>query len=100
MSMRPGKAMVNALSAWCQPWVWGAEFSSSVVADAADRHVEDLEHGVLGREMPLGLGHFAELVVQRLDRVGGVDDLADCGVERGNGMNRSQFRRHRSTIAG
>lgn len=48
----------------------GAELASAVVADAADREVEDLEHGVLGGEVALGLGHFAELVVERFDRVG------------------------------
>ncbi len=59
----------------------GAEFTSSVVSDIADGQVEDLEYGVTGGEMPAGLGDLAELIVQRLDGVGGVDDLADRSVE-------------------
>ena len=59
----------------------GAEFTSSVVSDIADGQVEDLQNGVVGGEMPAGFGDFAELIVQRLDSVGGVDDLADRSVE-------------------
>ena len=59
----------------------GAEFTSSVVSDIADGQVEDLQNGIVGGEMPAGFGDFAELIVQQLDSVGGVDDLADRSVE-------------------
>ena len=54
----------------------GAEFTSSVVPDVADRQIEDLQHGVFGGEMPPGFGDLAELVVQRLYGVGRVNDFA------------------------
>ena len=60
----------------------GAELAASVVADAVDGEVEDLQDGVVGGKRALGLGDLAQLVVQRLDGVGRVDDLADRGVER------------------
>ena len=59
----------------------GAEFTSSVVPDVADRQIEDLRHGVFGGEMPPGFGDLVELVVQRLYGVGRVNDFADGGVE-------------------
>jgi len=34
-----------------------------------DGQVEDLEHGVIGGERASGLGHLAELEVQRLDGI-------------------------------
>jgi len=46
------------------------------------------------------LDDLAELVVQRLDRVGDVDDLADLGEKARNGMNRSQARSRACTVAG
>ena len=46
-----------------------------------DGQVEDLEHGIAGGEMSSGFGDLAELIVQRFDGVGGVDDLADRGFE-------------------
>lgn len=58
-----------------------AEVASAVVTDVVDRQVEDLQDGVVGRERAPGLGDLAELVVQRLDGVGRVDDLADRRIE-------------------
>jgi hypothetical protein len=50
---------------------------------------EELDDGVVGREVAAGLGDLAELVVQRLDGVGGVEQPADGGAEgeeRGEGV--------------
>lgn len=43
---------------------------------------EELEGGVVGGEVPAVPGDLAELVVDGLDQVGGVDDRADLGRER------------------
>ncbi len=59
----------------------GAELAAAVVADVADCEVEDLQDGVFGWEVSFRFGDFAELVVQRFDGVGGVNDFADCRVE-------------------
>jgi transposase-like protein len=48
----------------------GAELAAAGGADVADGEVEDLQHSVLGREVPAGLGDLAELVVEALDGVG------------------------------
>lgn len=42
----------------------------SFVFDVADREPEQLDHGVVGGEVAAVLDDLAELVVQRLDRVG------------------------------
>src|SRR6185437_13835365 len=64
---------------------WGAfllgSFAGAFVFDVADREPEQLDDGVIGGKVPAVLDDFAQLVVQRLDRVGGVDDLADLGWE-------------------
>ena len=57
-------------------------FAGSFVFDVADRQPEQLDHGVVVGEVAAVLDDLAQLVVQRLDRVGGVDDLADLGRER------------------
>ena len=53
-SRRPGKVMANAFECLFPSLGSGAEFTSSVVPDVADRQIEDLQHGVFGGEMPPG----------------------------------------------
>jgi len=50
-------------------------------SDVADAEVEQLDGGVVVGEVAAVLGDLAELEVDGLDGVGGVDDLADGGVE-------------------
>jgi hypothetical protein len=52
------------------------------VFDVADRQPEEFDDGVVGGEVAAVLDDLAELVVQRLDRVCRVDDLADLWWER------------------
>ena len=65
---------------------WEAAFSGSVagtlVLDVADRQPQQLDRGLIVGEMSPRLGDFTELVVQRLDRVRGVDHSAQVGRER------------------
>ena len=56
--------------------------AGAFVFDVADGQPEQFDHGVVGGEMAAVLDDFAELVVQALDRVRGVDDLAELGWER------------------
>ena len=58
----------------------GAEFTSSGASNVADGEVKDLEYGVVGGEMTPSFGDFPELIMQRLNSVGCVDDLTNCGV--------------------
>jgi len=51
-------------------------FAGAFVFDVADGQPEEFDDGVVGREVASVLGDFAELVMQALDRVRGVDDLA------------------------
>ena len=110
--------MASAPRAWFQPWMrppsisrpgafrWsrGSGFlgalSGSFVLDVADREPKKLDRGVVRGEVAAVLDDFSELVVQRLDRVGGVDDLADLGRNSRNGMNRSQAFVQVATVAG
>src|SRR3954447_9083546 len=71
------------------PVVAGAAFVAgglgSFSAEVADAEVEQLDEGFVGREVTAGFGDLAELVVDALDHVRGVDDLADLqgkGEER------------------
>jgi hypothetical protein len=45
----------------------GLALACSFVLDVDDREPEQLDDGVVGREVAAGLGDLAELVVQRLD---------------------------------
>ena len=54
----------------------------AVVLQVADGEVQDLEDGLLGRELPAVAGGLAEPGVHRLDQVGRVDDPADLLGER------------------
>ena len=56
--------------------------AGAFVFDVADGQPEQLDHGVVVGEVAAVLDDLPELVVQRLDRVGGVDDLAELGRER------------------
>ena len=47
-----------------------------------DGEVDELAGGVLGGEAALGLDRLAQLAVEGLDRVCGVDDAADLWGER------------------
>ena len=58
--------------------------ASAFVLDVADREPQQLDRGVVGGEVATALDDLAaELVVQGLDRVRGLDDLAEFGWERG-----------------
>jgi hypothetical protein len=73
------------------------------VLDVADGQPEQLDHRVVGREMPAVLDDLAELEVERLDRVRGVDDLAELGrerQERSKPLQRVLPGRHRGRILG
>jgi len=71
-------------------WLPGVHPSPSTTpgrVQAPDDHVEALERGLLVGEVPLRPRGSAHPGVERLDRVGGVDDPADLGVvgqQRGN----------------
>ena len=54
-------------------------FPGSLVLDVADRQPEQLDHGGVVGEVAAVLDDLAQLVVQRLDGVRGVDDLATAG---------------------
>jgi hypothetical protein len=56
--------------------------AGAFVFDVADRQPEQLDDGVVVREVPPVLDDLSELVVEGLDRVRGVDDLADLGGGR------------------
>jgi hypothetical protein len=47
-----------------------------------DREVPQFERGIVIGKAAAGFHHLAQAAVQRLDRVGGVDHLADAGRER------------------
>src|SRR5438105_8379456 len=53
-----------------------------LVLDVADRQPQQLDHRLVVGEVPAVLDDLAELVVQALDRVRRVDDLADFRRER------------------
>src|SRR3546814_1740618 len=59
----------------------GAQVTAALVADVPGGEAEQLERRGIGREVAAGLGDLAELEVDRLDEVRGVDDLADLGRE-------------------
>src|SRR6185437_15963380 len=57
--------------------------SAGVVdAEVSAAEVEQLDQVIVSREVPSGLADLAQLVVDRLDHVGGVYDLADLGGKR------------------
>jgi len=66
----------------------GGPLAGSLVLDVDDGEPEQLDDGVVGREVAAGLGDLAELVVQRLDAVGGVEQPADA---RGEGEERGEL---------
>lgn len=53
-----------------------ANLSGGADFDAADRQIQQFVCGVIVGKLPAGLGHFAQLVVHRFDRVCRVDDFA------------------------
>jgi hypothetical protein len=61
-----------------------------VALDAADVEVEEFDRGVVGGEVPAGLGDLAERVVEGLGGVGGVDDMSWSKARKG--MDSSQAR--------
>src|SRR5215470_2828558 len=75
-------------------------FAGAFVFDVADGQPEEFDGGGVVGEVSAVFGDLAELVVGRLDRVGGVDDLADFGWEARNGMNRSHACSQVATVAG
>jgi hypothetical protein len=64
-------------------------FAGTLVLDVDDGQPEQLDHGVIAGEVASGFGDLAELVVQRLDAVGGVEQLAGRGAE---GQERDELR--------
>ena len=60
-------------------------FAGPLVLDVDDRQPEQLDDGVVAGEVAAGLGDLAELVVQRLDAVGGVEQFPDRRGERQEG---------------
>jgi hypothetical protein len=61
-----------------EPFLGGA-FAGALVFDVADGQPQQLDDGVVAGEVAAVLDDLAELVIQRLDRVGGAGDLADRG---------------------
>jgi len=51
------------------PGAAGLAFAGALVLDVDDGQPQQLDHGVVVREVTAGLGDLAELVVQRLDRM-------------------------------
>jgi hypothetical protein len=62
-------------------------FAGPLVLDVDDRQPQQLDDRVVAREVPAGFGHFPELVVQRLDGVGGVEQFSHW---RGEGQERDE----------
>src|SRR6266516_149415 len=62
----------------------GRPFDSSPPAQAGilDREIQQLQRRIVGGKAAAGLDDLAQRAMQRLDRVGGVDHLADAGGER------------------
>lgn len=56
--------------------------AGSFVFDVADREPEELDHGVVVGEVSAVIRDFAELKVQRLDRVGRADHSVGVGQQR------------------
>ena len=54
--------------------------AGAFVFDLADREPEQFDRGIVRGKVAAVLDDLAKLVVQRLDRVGGVDDLPELGV--------------------
>ena len=65
-----------------------------------DREVDQFAGGLLGGEVSSGLDRLADLAVQRLDRVRGVDDSAHVGGESEKGITCSQVSRQVLPIIG
>src|SRR6266566_922740 len=59
-----------------------AAVAGPAAADVAHAEVEQLQQRVVVGEVPTVLRDLAQLVVDALDRVGGVEDVADLGRER------------------
>src|SRR5690348_15506538 len=57
----------------------GSRLTPSLTGDVAQSQVEQLHRGLVGREVAARLGDFAQLEVDRLDRVRGVHDEAQLG---------------------
>ena len=69
--------------------------------DVADRRIHKFECGFIVGDLPSDLRHFAQLVVDALDGVRRIDDLADSGGGMfKNGTNSFQALRQASTTAG
>jgi hypothetical protein len=66
----------------------GGALARPFVLDVDDGEPEQLDDGVVAGEVAAGLGDLAELVVQALDAVGGVEQLAD---RRGEGQERGEL---------
>lgn len=75
--------------------------SCAFVLGVASSEPEQLDYGVVGGDKTLVLDDLAELLIQRLDAVGGVDDLAHLGGQNSRtGMSRFHASRHSLTVAG
>ena len=67
---------------------------------ALDGEVDEFGGGALVGEVPAGLDRLADLAVEVLDRVGGVDDAAQVLGQRQERVMCSQSRRHACAIIG
>jgi hypothetical protein len=90
--------MVRVFRMCFQPLIWPVRFSRFGCAGGDE--VEDLHRGLLVREVAAVTDRPPEPRVQRLDRVGGVDDLAELGGNSRNGTNSPQEFSHDRIIAG
>jgi len=79
LSFDEAYGLVGALAGFVPP---GGALAGPFVLDVDDRQPQQLDDGVVGGEVAAGLGDLAQLVVQRLDAVGGVQQLAHARAER------------------
>jgi hypothetical protein len=85
--------LVVALAGFLPP---GGALAGALVLDVDDRQPEQLDDGVVGREVAAGLGDLPQLVVQRLP--GNLEPGGRAGLEpglflRGQCPRRSRVRR-------
>lgn len=69
----------SAFAGW-ESFLFGS-LAGAFVFDVADGQPQEFDDGVVGGEVSAVLDDLAELVVQALDGVGGVDDPPDVGWE-------------------
>lgn len=80
----------------------GAGIPSSLGTDVADSQIEQCDRRLVSRKVSSGFGDFPELIVDRLDKIRGVDDLAQLGwvVQKGDELGPGTFPVLHSQIMG